>query len=205
MPKIKIKTSTTASAVPANGSLERGELAVNLADNKIYMGDASGNAVLMGDSLGRQDSNAVVISGGSINGTTISATTGNFSSLGMTSERIWYDEGTNAGAFTANWNDATTTNMTEFGGLGNVTAHGWSAGPRSYTLNLSGIPAHTEVRYQVYWHLVDSVDGETNQLYTTDSAGSEVLRATFSRTFGANPWTVTANASGTTTSVVANR
>ncbi len=204
MPKIKVKTSTTASAVPANGSLEQGEIAVNLADNKIYMGNASGNPVIMGDSLGRQDSNAVIITGGSINSTTISATTGNFSSLGMSSERIWYDEGTNAGAFTANWNDATTTNMPEFGGLGNVTAHGWTAGPRSYTLNLNGIPTHTEVRYQVFWHHVDSIDNEANELYTTNSAGSEVLRVAFTRTSGTPP-SYSTIASGTTVRWHANR
>lgn len=204
MPKIKVKTSTTAAAVPANGSLERGEIAVNLADNKVYVGDASGNPMLMIDSLGRQDSNAINITGGTINGTTVSATTGNFSSLGLSSERIWYDEGANAGAFTANWNDATTTTMTEFGGLGTVTAHGWSAGPRNYTLSLSGIPTHTEVRYQVFWHHVDSIDNEANQLYTTDNAGSEVLRVAFTRTSGTAP-SYSTIASGTTVSWHSNR
>ena len=204
MPKIKIKTSTTASAVPAAGSLEQGELAVNLADSKVWMGNASLNPVLIGDSLGRQDSNAITITGGTINATTVSATNTNLTSLGLPGERIWYDEGGNAAGNTAVWNDATTTNMTEFGGLGNITAHGWTAGPRSYTLNLTGIPAHLEVRYQVFWHLIDSVDGELNQLFTTDNGGAEVSRTTFTKSASSYP-VIATTASGTTLNWHGNR
>jgi hypothetical protein len=199
MPKIKIKTSTTASTAPGAGTLEQGEIAVNLADSKIWIGNTSNNPVLIGDSLGRQDSNAITITGGAINATTVTTTSANFTSLGLPAERLWYDEGGNAAGNTATWNDATTTNMTEFGGLGNITAHGWTAGPRNYTLNLSGIPTHTEVRYQVFWHLVDSVDSENNQLYTTDSAGSEVSRTSFNKSAAGYP-TITSTASGTTLS-----
>lgn len=204
MPKIKIKTSSTASTTPSNGSLEQGELAVNLADAKIWIGNSSGNPVLIGDSLGRQDSNNISITGGAINGTTVSATNVNFTSLGLPAERLWYDEGGNAAGNTANWNDTTTTNMTEFGGLGNITAHGWSAGPRSYTLTLSGIPSHTEIRYQVYWHLVDSLDNETNSLFVTDSSGTEVNRLTFTKQYTTPP-AIGSIASGTTAEWVGNR
>ena len=48
MATIKTKNSTTASAVPANGSLTQGELAVNIADRKIFIGDASSNPVNIG-------------------------------------------------------------------------------------------------------------------------------------------------------------
>jgi hypothetical protein len=204
MPKIKIKTSTTASVAPAAGSLEQGEFAVNLADSKVWVGNASLNPVLIGDSLGRQDSNAIAITGGTINATTVTTTNANLTSLGLPAERIWYDEGGNAAGNTGTWNDATTTTMTEFGGLGNISAHGWAAGPRSYTLNLTGIPAHTEVRYQVFWHLVDSVDGELNQLFTTDSAGSEVSRTTFTKSASSYP-VIATTASGTTLSWEGNR
>jgi hypothetical protein len=204
MPKIKIKTSTTASAAPSAGTLEQGELAINLTDSKVWIGNASNNPVLIGDSLGRQDSNAIAITGGTINATTVSATNANFTSLGLPAERLWYDEGGNAAGNTGTWNDATTTNMTEFGGLGNITAHGWTAGPRSYTLSLNGIPAHTEVRYQVFWHLVDSVDNELNQLFTTDSGGTEVSRLAFTKNY-TNPPVISSIASGTTTSWLGNR
>jgi len=45
---IKTKNSTTASSVPANGSLAQGELAVNIADRKIFVGDSSGNPTGVG-------------------------------------------------------------------------------------------------------------------------------------------------------------
>jgi hypothetical protein len=178
MPRIKIKTSTTASAVPANGSLQQGELVANLADNKVWVGDSAGNPVQLIDTLASQDANAVAITGGNINGTAITATNLNTSGLTLSGERLFYDEGTNAAAFTANWNNATTFNMADFGGLGNVTAHGWTSGPATYTLSLTGLPAHTEVRYQCFLHFVDSHDNETSNVFTMNAAGgeTEILR-----------------------------
>jgi len=45
MPRIKTKNSTTSTLTPANGSLLQGELAVNITDKKLFVGDASGNPV----------------------------------------------------------------------------------------------------------------------------------------------------------------
>jgi hypothetical protein len=45
MPRIKTKNSTTSTSTPANGSLLQGELAVNITDKKLFVGDASGNPV----------------------------------------------------------------------------------------------------------------------------------------------------------------
>lgn len=45
MARIKTKNSTTAASVPASGSLLRGEIAINIADKKLYVGNASGNPV----------------------------------------------------------------------------------------------------------------------------------------------------------------
>lgn len=204
MPRIKIKTSTVSGAIPANGSLQQGELVANLADNRVWIGNTVGNPVQLIDTIAGQSNNNVTITGGAINGTAVTSTNVNTSALSLIGERLFYDEGTNAAAFTANWNDATTTNMVDFGGLGNVTAHGWTAGPRSYTLTLTGIPAHTEVRYQVFWHHVDSIDSEANQLFTTNSAGTEVLRVAFTRNSAQDPIYSTV-ASGTTVNWHANR
>jgi len=146
MPRIKIKTSTTASAVPANGSLTQGELVANLADNIVWVGDAAGNPVKLIDTIASQNANSVAITGGTINSTAVTATNLNSSGLTLTGERLYYDEGTAANSFTANWNNSTTYTMADFGGLGSVTAHGWTSGPATYTLSLSAIPAHTEVR-----------------------------------------------------------
>lgn len=205
MPRIKIKTSTTSSAVPANGSLQQGELVANLADNKVWVGDAAGNPVQLIDSIASQNANAVAITGGNINGTTITATNLNTSGLTLTGERLYYDESTNAAGFTANWNNSTTYTMADFGGLGSVNAHGWTSGPATYTLSLSGIPAHTEVRYQCFLHLVDSLDNETSNVFTMNGSGTETERLRFRKPSPTTPPVYDLVASGTTTNWNGNR
>jgi hypothetical protein len=98
-----------------------------------------------------------------------------------------YSEGNNAAPYVANWNDATTYTMNQFGGLGKVNAHGWTTGPATYTLTLTSLPIHTEVRYKVFWHLVDSLDNETNQLFTMNSAGGETEKLRFTKVYNSEP------------------
>lgn len=69
MPVIKLRNSTTASTVPS--SLTTGELAVNIADGKLYVGQ--GGVTKIVDTLGSQDANSVNITGGTINSTPISS------------------------------------------------------------------------------------------------------------------------------------
>jgi len=71
------------------------------------------------------------------------------------------DEGSVAD--TANWSDSTTYSMTSVGDLGAVTFHGYKQSTW-FNLSISSLPSHSQIRYQVYWHLVDSLDGETNYL-----------------------------------------
>jgi hypothetical protein len=97
-----------------------------------------------------------------------------------------YSEGGDASKFLGNWNNSTTYTMADFGGLGNVTAHGWSNGPATYTLTLQNIPSHTQVRYKVFWHLVDSLDTETNRLLIGNgSSEGEIL--TFTKQYNLVP------------------
>ena len=52
---IKLKKSATASSVPTTSNLAAGEVAVNTADQKIYVRDSSSNIVEVankGESLG---------------------------------------------------------------------------------------------------------------------------------------------------------
>ena len=52
---IKLKKSETASSVPTTSNLEVGEVAVNTADQKIYVRDSSDNIVTVannGEELG---------------------------------------------------------------------------------------------------------------------------------------------------------
>ena len=46
---IILKKSSTASSVPAAGSLQPGELAVNLADKKLYTKTTGGTVILLAD------------------------------------------------------------------------------------------------------------------------------------------------------------
>jgi hypothetical protein len=98
-----------------------------------------------------------------------------------------YSEGNNAAPYVGNWNDATTYTMNQFGGLGKVNAHGWTTGPATYTLTLTSLPVHTEVRYKVFWHLIDSLDNETNQLFTMNSSGGETEKLRFTKQYNQEP------------------
>lgn len=101
----------------------------------------------------------------------------------------YYYEGSNASLsyFIGKWNDSTTYNMAQFGGLGNVTAHGFTSGPVTYTLTLPISHTHTQVRYRVFWHLIDSLDNETNQLFITNQTGNEVELLRFSKQYNLVP------------------
>jgi len=97
-----------------------------------------------------------------------------------------YYEGANATPFLQYWNNSTTYTLADFGGIPNVTALGWSSGPATYTLTLTQLPAHSQVRYKVFWHCVDSVDNETNQLFIGDGSSElEILR--FTKLYNATP------------------
>jgi hypothetical protein len=97
-----------------------------------------------------------------------------------------YYEGADATNFVNNWNNTTTYYMAQFGGLGPVTAHGFSSGPVNYTLTLPIAGAHSRIRYRVKWHMVDSLDNETSRLYVGDGS-SETEYLTFTKVYNAAP------------------
>jgi len=98
---------------------------------------------------------------------------------------LYYDEGLDAP--TENWNDNTTFSMAQFGGLGPATAHGWSTGPATFTLTLNDLPAHSKLRYEVKWHMVDSLDNETSYLELTDSNNDFVRFFTWTKQYSSAP------------------
>jgi hypothetical protein len=102
---------------------------------------------------------------------------------------LHYYEGRDANLYTGNWNNSTTFSMLNFGGLGHVTAHGWSTGPSTYTLTLGSIPTHTQVRYVVFWHLIDSLDTETSNLFLMNSSGTETEFLRFTKGYSTAPST----------------
>jgi len=68
--------SITGGNTPTTGNLTLGEIAINVADQKVYMlNSASNTVVTLVGTLGNQNANSVSITGGSINGTTIGAST----------------------------------------------------------------------------------------------------------------------------------
>jgi hypothetical protein len=84
MPIIRTKYSNTASNTPSG--LLQGELAVNIADTKTFVGPSGGGAgtVVIG-TLGAQDSNSVSVTGGTINNTALTNATLTTSSLTLSS------------------------------------------------------------------------------------------------------------------------
>lgn len=80
--------STTAAAVPSTSNLEVGELAINVTDKKVYSKDGGGALITVVGTLGNQNATSVAITGGTINSTTIGASTaasGRFTTLEATS------------------------------------------------------------------------------------------------------------------------
>jgi hypothetical protein len=113
-------------------------------------------------------------------------------------EMSYYSEGADCTNFFPFWSNTNVSTMEQFGGLGQVTAHGFVSGPETYTLTLPALASHSQVRYRVYWHLVDSLDTETSYLYLGDgSTEAEVLR--FTKIYNAAP-NIVSTASGLTTS-----
>jgi len=86
---INLYYSITGGNTPTVGNLSLGELAVNLADQKVYTLNSAGNSVItLVGTLGNQNANSVSITGGTINGTTIGASTassGAFTTLSASS------------------------------------------------------------------------------------------------------------------------
>lgn len=81
------------------------------------------------------------------------------------------------------WLPKNTFFMAQFGGLGAGTAHGYLPST-SFYLNIPNLSTHDKVRYQFYWHFVDSTDYETNYLeidgvrYLQFTKGAGEARAT---------------------------
>ena len=88
---IKLKRSSTASAVPADQALQAGELAINLADKKPYSANSSGNTIqLSGDDFtigttANTDNGTIALTGTG-NGSNSSLTITGANGIGITSD-----------------------------------------------------------------------------------------------------------------------
>ena len=147
MATIITKNSSTASSVPAAGSLQQGELAVNVTDKKLYTKDSGGTVVKVVGSLGNQEASAAAITGGTvagvaqtggtINNTVIGGTTpaaGTFTNVTATVGLSGTLTGSVTGNVTGNVTGDVTGNVT--GNLtGNVTASSGSSSFNNVTIN----------------------------------------------------------------------
>ena len=147
MATIITKNSSTASSVPSAGSLQQGELAVNVTDKKLFTKDSSGTVVKLVGSLGNQEANAAAITGGTvtgvaqtggtINNTVIGGTTaaaGTFTNVtatvGISGTLTGNVTGNITGDVTGNLTGNVTGNLT-----GNVTASSGSSSFNNVTIN----------------------------------------------------------------------
>ena len=130
---IKLKRSSTASAVPANSSLQAGELAINLADKKLYSANATGHTIqLSGDdfSIGTtaNTDNGTIALTGTGNGSNSSLTITGANGIGITSD------GSGAITVTANTVDVDLATVANTSSANLVL----SGGGESETVKLSG-------------------------------------------------------------------
>ena len=130
---IKLKRSSTASAVPANSSLQAGELAINLADKKLYSANATGHTIqLSGDDFtigttANTDNGTIALTGTG-NGSNSSLTITGANGIGITSD------GSGAITVTANTVDVDLATVANTSSANLVL----SGGGESETVKLSG-------------------------------------------------------------------
>jgi len=122
--KIVTKNSSTASAVPTASDLVQGELAVNVADKRLFTEDNGGSIIELGTNPSTIDINAGTIDGAIIGGTTPAAitgstvtSTGNIVVTGTVDGRDVATDGTKLDGIEAGANVTDTANVTAAGAL----------------------------------------------------------------------------------------
>lgn len=112
MPTIKFKNSSTPGAVPS--SLAQGEIAINYADKKAWVGNAANTPVLIVGSIANQEANAVSITGGTVSVANFGTTTANTATIGTVTVR-----GTSMTSIVATNTSTSTTNPVDGAGVYN--------------------------------------------------------------------------------------
>ena len=115
--KIVTKNSSTASAVPAASDLVQGELAVNVADKRLFTEDNGGAIVELGTKPSTIDINAGTIDGTAIGAS--SASTGAFTTL--TATGLTVDGGGGSGPINFNSNGGARASLDYNNSTGLVT------------------------------------------------------------------------------------
>jgi hypothetical protein len=126
---IQLYYSTTASSQPTSGNLLNGELAINIADKKLYAKDSGGNVFLLASSGGATGSveSVSVVSANGLAGTVANATTTPAITLSTTITGLLKGNGTAISAAVSGTDYAPATSGTSIlygngsGGFSNVT------------------------------------------------------------------------------------
>ena len=164
MATVITKNSSTASSVPAAGSLVQGELAVNVTDKKLYTKDSTAAVVKIVGSLGNQEANAVAITGGSITGMSTPSNSSDVSTKGYVDGLI--STGAANVTLSRNWAQKTDgiVDATDY------SSKAWSIGGTGVT-NAAGASKEWATK------LGGTVDGTlySARYYSNESATSAIL------------------------------
>ena len=177
---IKLKRSSTADAVPANNALQTGELAINLADKKLFSANATGHTIqLSGDDFtigttANTDNGTVTLTGTG-NGSNSTLTISGANGIGVTSD------GSGAITVTANTVDVDLVTVANTSSANLVL----SGGGESEVIKLSGnnglvVAApntdHITVENKGSQHVVKVVSTGSGNKYTIDGTQQQSMR-----------------------------
>ncbi len=133
----KFKRSSTPGAVPS--SLAQGEIAINIVDKKMWVGNASGTPVKIVGSIANQEPSSVSISGGTVAVSDLGTTTPNTATLGTVSLG-----GTSMAQLTATNTSTSSTNPMQGAGVTNESDKLRGRLKNVYTYSGSGTYTYTK-------------------------------------------------------------
>lgn len=133
----KFKRSSTPGAVPS--SLAQGEIAINIVDKKMWVGNAAGTPVKIVGSIANQEPSSVSISGGTVAVSDLGTTTPNTATLGTVSLG-----GTSMSQLTATNTSTSSTNPMQGAGVTNESDKLRGRLKNVYTYSGSGTYTYTK-------------------------------------------------------------
>lgn len=192
-PRIRPKRSSTASAVPTGAQLSEGELAINLADGKIYSKNSSGTVVQLATSASTATT-ATNISGGGAGQLPYNTASGTTTFLAAgTSGQILKSNGTSAPSWMS------TSSITSIGTLSGLTITETNAADNTLVINAasgqSGNLIQVKNSAAANLFVVDGTGGVTTGYLT--SSGLTVNGLIYPSSDGTSGQVLSTNGSGT--------
>lgn len=183
--------STTPSQVPSNANLSPGELAINIADMKLYAENASGVVTLLADAAAQGSVTSVAVSGGTTGLTTSGGPITSAGTITLAGTLAVTNGGTGLTAFGSGVGAALGENVTGTGGIAlatsptfvtpilgnatatqlNLTAQGDLRFEDASGGQYVGFQAPATVTSNVLWTL-PATDGSSGESLTTNGSGT---------------------------------